>query len=494
MTPAKPLTDIDRDSNMHSSPKVAAHIVNRILLAKSSGKDTMGISNSLDAIIKVEDPCDEQITAQADASDIKIAEDPEATDYSSSFDGTVSGTENCAEMSDVEVESCFGGDNGFPFDGFSSVFPMRKKKLTTHWRRFVRPLMWRCKWTELKIKQFQSQASKYSTELAAYDQKQLELDHLTSENFASKPLPFTVQSHGNKTMKRRKRKRVEDTTDVTLYMSQHKLFSYNENNTSDPDSTFVAEEFSNPVFAEKNNTSRDEGGTCNDSSFYESKDGNESLEEILHRIETVHSRVHKLKSQLVVVIGENGMKLSSSENLSLLVPCDGQNSSAHSPTFSACNGDTTSLGALNIPNQNLSEYDIGDFMLPESMFSSYGEGIFVPDIIESTVSVLSSADVTIHQSQIGDSCEDIMDNVIHYQQAELEIKQTTEKHREPEGSGQEESSDPSPFPASEPDLPPITSTLNEQSRLTSCLGSEIHFPKSKRKRGERKAGSGNWSR
>lgn len=90
--------------------------------------------------------------------------------------------------------------------------------------------------------------------------------------------------------------------------------------------------------------------------------------------------------------------------------------------------------------------------------------------------------------------QQIMDNVIHYQQAELEIKQTTEKHREPEGSGQEESSDPSPFPASEPDLPPITSTLNEQSRLTSCLGSEIHFPKSKRKRGERKAGSGNWSR
>ncbi|KAE9450445.1 hypothetical protein C3L33_17662, partial [Rhododendron williamsianum] len=292
--------------------------------------------------------------AQADASDIRVAEDPEATDYSSSFDGTVSGTENCAEMSDAEVESCFGGDNGFPFDGFSSVFPMRKKKLTTHWRRFVRPLMWRCKWTELKIKQFQSQASKYSRELAAYDQKQLELDQLTSENFASKPLPFTVQSHGNKTMKRRKRKRVEDTTDVTLYMSQHNLFSYNENKTSDPDSTFVAEEFSNPVLL------------------------------------SLHAMGHNI------------------------------------------------IGSSEYSKSKFIRIRYGDFMLPESMFSSYGEGIFVPDIIESTVSVLSSADVTMHQSQIGDSCEDIMDNVIHYQQAELEIKQTTEKHREPEGSGQEE--------------------------------------------------------
>lgn len=492
MTPAKSLADIDRESNMHSSPKVAAHIVNQILLAKTSGKDTMGISNYHDTIIKVEDPCDDQITAQADAGDIRV-EDPEATDYSSSFDATVSGTENCAEISDAEVESCFGGDNGFPFDGFSSVFPMRKKKLTTHWRRFIRPLMWRCKWTDLKIKEFQSQASKYSRELASYDQrKQLELDQFSSENFGSKSLPLTVQSQGEKTMKRRKRKRVEDTTDIASYMSQHNLFSYTENKKSDPDSSFVAEELVSP---EKIDTVCDEFGTRNDISFDESKDGNESLEEILHKIETVHSHVHKLKSQLLVVIGENGMKLSSSGNLSLLVPCDEQNSSAHSPTFSACNGDTTSLGALNTLNQNISEYEIGDFVMPESIFSSYGEGIFVPDIIESTVSLLSSADVTMHNSEIGDSCEDIMDNVqIHYQQAEDEIKQTTKKHQEPEGSGQEESSDPSPFPASEPDLTPITSILNEQSRLTSCLGSEIHFPKSKRKRGERKAGSGNWSR
>lgn len=80
-----------------------------------------------------------------------------------------------------------------------------------------------------------------------------------------------------------------------------------------------------------------------------------------------------------------------------------------------------------------------------------------------------------------------MDNVqIHYQQAEDEIKQTTKKHQEPEGSGQEESSDPSPFPASEPDLTPITSTLNEQSRLTSCLGSELISPSLKESEGSAK--------
>ncbi|KAI8003277.1 hypothetical protein LOK49_LG08G01999 [Camellia lanceoleosa] len=67
------------------------------------------------------------------------------------------------------------------------------------------------------------------------------------------------------------------------------------------------------------------------------------------------------------------MKFSSSENLSHLVPCDGQTSSPRSPTFSAGNGDTTSLGALYNPNQQMSEYDFGDFVMPENMVSSYGE-------------------------------------------------------------------------------------------------------------------------
>ncbi|KAL6952818.1 hypothetical protein U1Q18_047500 [Sarracenia purpurea var. burkii] len=247
-----------------------------------------------------------------------------------------------------------------------------------------------------------------------------------------------------------------------------------------------------------------ESGIHNDCSFDESQDGNnDSLEEILWKIELVHSRVHKLKSQLIMVMAENCSRFSSSENLSLLMPCDGQTSSARSPTFSACNGDTASLGALYTSGQqHMPEYDFGDFVLPESMLSSYGEAISVPDIIESTVSLLSSADVTMYQSQIGDSCEGIMDNVqMHYQAAEVERhtskkipNQTMEKHQEQEGSGQEESSNPSMIPALEPDLIAITSPSHEQSRLKSSLALEIHFPKSKRKRGERKAGSGGWSR
>lgn len=64
------------------------------------------------------------------SSDVKFAEteDPNATEYSSSFDGTTDDGENFAGLSDGEVESqLFGDDNGFgsAFDAFDRVFPTK---------------------------------------------------------------------------------------------------------------------------------------------------------------------------------------------------------------------------------------------------------------------------------------------------------------------------------------------------------------------------------
>lgn len=99
--------------------------------------------------------------------------------------------------------------------------------MTVHWRKFIRPLMWRCKWIELQIKELQSQALKYDNELAVYDQrKQLEFQNFTLDDIDAKSLPFSSQILRKKVMKRKKRKRVEETIDITTYMSQHNLFSY----------------------------------------------------------------------------------------------------------------------------------------------------------------------------------------------------------------------------------------------------------------------------
>lgn len=88
--------------------------------------------------------------------------------------------------------------------------------------------MWRCKWAELKIKQLQSLAQKYDRELEECSQrKKLELDMSKVEHVGAKSLPFSGRSQKKKLMKRKKRKRVEETVDIASYMSHHNLFSYN---------------------------------------------------------------------------------------------------------------------------------------------------------------------------------------------------------------------------------------------------------------------------
>lgn len=99
--------------------------------------------------------------------------------------------------------------------------------MTDHWRRFILPLMWRCKWLELQLKEFKSQALTYDREVAEYDQrKKFEYEKFTFEGLDVKSQPFPCQIQRKKVMKRRKRKRVEDTADLASYMSRHNLFSY----------------------------------------------------------------------------------------------------------------------------------------------------------------------------------------------------------------------------------------------------------------------------
>ena len=164
---------------------------------------------------------------------------------------------------------------------------------------------------------------------------------------------------------------------------------------------------SGAVITDQNDPCNDKFGISNDWSFFEFRDGDNFLEQVLWKIELVHSRVHKLKSQIDVVMSKNAARFSSSENLSLLAPGDAQTSSAYSPTFSAGNGDAISVGPIYSPTKHISEYDHGDLVMPESAISSYKEAIHVPDIIESTAGLLSAADVTLHQPQTGDSCENV---------------------------------------------------------------------------------------
>ncbi|XP_059291353.1 uncharacterized protein LOC132044834 [Lycium ferocissimum] len=269
-----------------------------------------------------------------------------------------------------------------------------------------------------------------------------------------------------------------------------------ENKKLDLDGASPGDDISNAALAEQKTNGQDEFGIDDDLSTLVNSDG--FLEQILRKIEVVHSRVHKLKDQLDTVMTKNEIKFSSSENLMSL---DGQASSIRSPTFSACNGDATSAGGLYATSQHVVDYDLGDFIMPDSAMSSDGEAMPIPDIIESTLGLLSSVDVTQQQAQVGDSSERIVDNILIHNEAfevgghilTMNNDKSFEKHQDVVNNVDEESFNPPPS-ASEPNAAGKASASQEQSTLKSCLASEIHFPKNKRKRGERKAGSGGWNR
>ncbi|KNA25871.1 hypothetical protein SOVF_002590 [Spinacia oleracea] len=426
-------------------------------------------------------------TTSSTAIRLPDSEDPDATENSSSFADTTSISENVSGTSDAEVESEFRVDSGLAstFDSYSSVFPMRKKKLAPQWRSFIRPLMWRCKWTELRIKELELQALKYSRELDANElTKTLELHQYTSD-FCSRSFPFFNQSDKKKPMKRRKRKLVENVTDISSYMSHHQLFSYLENKKSDPDGTSVADDDVNLNLNPKN----EDFGMDDDWL----KGGEDSIEQILRQIDTVQFQVQRLRTHLDTVMVKNGVKFPSSENLSLL---DAQTSASQSPAFSAGNGDNMSFAGIDIPH-DLGDFEIGDLDLPDSLVSDYGNGI--PDIIESTVGLLSGADVTIHQPPILESGENILDDrqvrnrgIRDGHMSSGITDQSVDEYHSLENKEQHISS----LIASNalvPEAVTVDAMNQDKVRLECCLTSDVPVPKNKRKRGERKAGPGGWN-
>ncbi|KAI7728920.1 hypothetical protein M8C21_016441 [Ambrosia artemisiifolia] len=309
--------------------------------------------------------------------------DLDETDYSTSFADTAS--TNSETVSDAEVDSQFSHNdvvNAFsssPFDDLGTVLRLRKKRLTSHWRSYIRPIMWRCKWAELKIKQFESQALEYTKKIAARNMtKHLASNQSIPEGFSSRSMPYTKRRQ-RKLMKRRKRARIEDTTDADFYMSQHVLFSYNESKKSDQDEVSVLDDFDDP---EQNTPNLEVHGLSmhNHLSFFEDEDS--EMERILHRIEITHSR--------------------DANNLD---PSEEQTRAVHSPTLSN------------------SEFDMGGLEMYEH------EGFHIPDIIESTVGTLSSIDI-LDNMLVHDETTEAEKQVLRNNQHQITVKQEEESAME----------------------------------------------------------------
>ncbi|GAB4861971.1 hypothetical protein Ancab_037225 [Ancistrocladus abbreviatus] len=416
----------------------------------------------------------------------------DATESSSSFGDTDSGIGSGAASSDVEAESCFRDDNtsALGFDGLGDLFQMRKKKLTPNWKRFIRPLSWRCKWVELQLRELQSQEVKYKREVSEWNQrKQQELEKLISEDLPVKSVPTFCQNQRVNIMRRKKRKRVEEKVNTASYMEHHSVFSYYANKRPFADSADMDDDCSNPVALENNSIfSNDELGVDGEWPLLEFKDGN-SFEGILKRIEETQSQVHQLRAQIDKVISENPGKFVSLDNYGLLAQSDALMSYTPNPEFPRTNGEFQ-RGTLNTSSLHISENKAGDQVMPESAVSSFGEVTPLPDMIEST-----------DQPSVGPSCEKVEDRALLYNSSiKQELHNVEEVGIQPMPIGETQV----PFEVKAEvvpqalDLKPESSgkrtVPNEQPTVRLRSLSKAVAPKNKRKRGRRKARSSRWSR
>ncbi|XP_042065456.1 uncharacterized protein LOC121808967 [Salvia splendens] len=251
-----------------------------------------------------------------------VAEDiDDKTETSSSFEDCNSGVESDDAFGDSEASSDFRGDaaaSALDSDGFGERFRLRRKKLTTHWRSFIHPLMWRCKWVELQIKKLQSRAHLYDRELEVYDLKrQTELDSSTMVD-GTKSLPFSRENAKLDVFRRKKRRRTEATTDVAAYMSQHNLFSCYENKKYLTEGAFMNNELKNP--ASRKITTDLQILDDDELLPLDLGDDDNSIGQILLKIDFLHSEVGKLRSKYDRITTENADRISFAEKLDLPPP------------------------------------------------------------------------------------------------------------------------------------------------------------------------------
>ncbi|GAU20188.1 hypothetical protein TSUD_352520 [Trifolium subterraneum] len=261
---------------------------------------------------------------------------------SSSFGDTGSGSENAvaASFDDLEVESqmCVDGASSSMCDDWHESLQKRKRRTTTdHWRRFISPIMWRCKWVELQLKQLLSQAHKYEEELAALNHtKELDFVHLTLDGSNIKSVPISGRMRKNKVMKRKRRERVEEKCDLASYTSNHTLFSYYEKKADhnvdvgleDCQEVSVGGDVENLVEF-----------TSSIDLWYpvDCYDTDKSWEATIQKLTAIQSQVQNLKSRYDKVISENPGRFCSVNQLCALEPSDGVNHSDLKPASRAGN-------------------------------------------------------------------------------------------------------------------------------------------------------------
>ncbi|KAJ8572586.1 hypothetical protein K7X08_009097 [Anisodus acutangulus] len=403
----------------------------------------------------------------------------ELTESSSSFESIISEAENCTTMNDSECTSEYNGDatSELAFTGLGDIFRMTRKKVTPHWRDFIQPFRQRCKLIELKLHLLQSRTRKYEKQMQDNNhQMKLQMGSVRLEDLGSKSIPFSCNSLTDKVVKRKKRRRTEDTLDIAVYMSHHPLFSFFEKRKSSADGSFLDNELDKIAICSDKINANDEF-EIQDDLHQQPADGDTSLEKILREIGVLQSQVIQLKTRLDKVTSENVGMFSSTDDLKSLLPCNALASSARGSGLLQENQVKMPVGSRDVVSQLIAEYNM---VMPDSAASRHGKLVNASDVIESTgrsllldTNTSPEEGVLIYNQRMKEEMSNFEELKIH----SVEKPQVLEHVQK------------ATIPASVPD-PDLTVDDQPAPKIRSI--SKLTAPKSKKRKARRRAGKRNY--
>ncbi|KAL2634451.1 hypothetical protein R1flu_005930 [Riccia fluitans] len=400
----------------------------------------------------------------------------EATECSSSFGYTQSEEQSDPDGDEVqqnpEVESQLRDGNGALTSAFAEEDEMgggnerSKKALNAEWKKYRRGIEWRCRWLEVRLNELRARSEKYDRILQERKAKNpwTGADVLPGEETSARTSELKdVPIKGQPVLKRRRRKQVENSVDLDVYMARHPLFSrYDKKKKRDKEETYVearsdSRQHLHSQYSELEMRVPEESDTEEQYAVVRSTvGGHDSMEQILWKIEALQARVEKMKHQLSRGLP---LKIVTQPVPAPKVPANLPRAPTQaSPRTSVPSAATRPPGAVGRPPSGLSpavsgsvnsangssqkpssaqarrrssDYDINNMVMPVSVGSKYVEHIKHADISTPHWRLVESIENADQPADGSSSDEDTGDEQFESRHADMEINERQQRYRVP---------------------------------------------------------------
>ncbi|KAL3693237.1 hypothetical protein R1sor_006888 [Riccia sorocarpa] len=416
--------------------------------------------------------------------DLRLDSKDEATECSSSFEYTQSQEQSDPDGDEVqqnaEVESELRDGNGALTSAFAEEDEIganesrSKKALNAEWKKYRRGIEWRCRWLEVRLNELRARSEKYDRILQERRAKKqwAVTDVPPGEASSARTSQLKdVPIKGQPMLRRRRRKQVENSVDLDVYMARHPLFSrYDKKKKRDKEETYVEARSDSghhlhSQYPEFEMRVPEESDTEEQVAIVRSTaGGHDSMEQILWKIEALQARVEKMKHQLS---RGAALKMATQPLPAPKVPANlpraptqasprtsgpttvgrppgtvGRPPSGLSPGFP---GSVNSAnGSLHKPSaqarRRSSDYDINNMVMPVSVGSKYVEHIKHADISTPHWRLIESTEIADQPADGSSSDEDTGDEQFESRHADMEINERQQRYmvppkKSPDGEG-----------------------------------------------------------